>query len=107
MPGPKHDKSLKFLMTKQPSSTNVEKRSFEPTHNYLSPKEINKSDFGRFFQEPAKPIRRVSQQKSTTTSMFNSQTTKTDGIQQNVYASEESRRDETYVSDNEDAMSGQ
>lgn len=96
-------------MTKQPSSTNVEKRAFEPTHNYLSPKlmERNKSDFGRFFQEPAKPIRRVSQQKSTTTSMFNSQTTKTDGIQQNVYASEESRRDETYVSDNEDAMSGQ
>ena len=98
-------------MTKQPSSTNVEKRSFEPTHNYLSPKlmERNKSDFGRFFQEPAKPIRRVSQQKSTTTSMFNSQTTKTDGIQHNqhnVYASEESRRDETYASDNEDAMSG-
>ena len=98
-------------MTKQPSSTNVEKRAFEPTQNYLSPKlmERNKSDFGRFFQEPAtaKPIRRVSQQKSTTTSMFNSQTTKTDGIQQNVYASEESRRDETYVSDNEDAMSSQ
>ena len=100
---PKHEKSRqKFLLPTRSKSSNTqcaEELLFEPTCNGKHQTSAS-STFVKRNQNQSSFRRIIS-------SRFNSQTTKTDGIQPKRVYFDGIRRDETHDSNNDDSMAGQ